>query len=429
MVSVDDVPSGLACGCVCIVCKRPLVAKKGRVQSHHFAHRAGEFDPDCERVGETLLHRYAKDVLSREKQILLPSVSGADEWGPLEVFREGLVAFDSVELERRFGDVIPDVVGHLRSRDLFIEFKVTHACPYEKLQKLKRLDVGVLEIDLSLYREKRLDELDDIIIRHAPRKTLQSRAIDGLPKALAERSRRLRKSLPLDLDDFAREMAARRPATLGGTLLFDISDATSRDHILAHESTAMNFFSVAGAEWKAWVLMEMRSRGWLAPFDLVSSMPHSFTIPGYREMDARLAYYAREYEGLRLFTCTETVKDFLEAMVDRGYLSGNDRGRFHIVRDHDQSADVYERSVVIISAIMTMLDIGMEHFDHRAWFGDACRGRASLGRSNLVPEERRALERDLVVLARQVAEEGRLPTNDLGLSQHISLPAANWPAG
>ncbi|MGN5043167.1 competence protein CoiA family protein [Aeromonas sp. 3P] len=38
IVSIEDVPSGKACGCTCIDCNEPLVAKKGEVNRHHFAH-------------------------------------------------------------------------------------------------------------------------------------------------------------------------------------------------------------------------------------------------------------------------------------------------------------------------------------------------------------------------------------------------------
>jgi hypothetical protein len=35
---VAEVPRGLKCGCYCADCKGPLVAKKGEVKAHHFAH-------------------------------------------------------------------------------------------------------------------------------------------------------------------------------------------------------------------------------------------------------------------------------------------------------------------------------------------------------------------------------------------------------
>jgi hypothetical protein len=39
IVGVDDVPNGDACGCFCLSCKTPVIAKHGNVLAHHFAHK------------------------------------------------------------------------------------------------------------------------------------------------------------------------------------------------------------------------------------------------------------------------------------------------------------------------------------------------------------------------------------------------------
>ncbi len=38
LVHISQVQQGLACGCVCPQCKKPLVARSGSVLVHHFAH-------------------------------------------------------------------------------------------------------------------------------------------------------------------------------------------------------------------------------------------------------------------------------------------------------------------------------------------------------------------------------------------------------
>jgi competence CoiA-like predicted nuclease len=38
LISIDEVESGLACDCFCPACKKQLIAKKGKVNVHHFAH-------------------------------------------------------------------------------------------------------------------------------------------------------------------------------------------------------------------------------------------------------------------------------------------------------------------------------------------------------------------------------------------------------
>lgn len=41
VVSIDDVPSGLKCNCICPNCNVRLIAKKGKKNVHHFAHVNG----------------------------------------------------------------------------------------------------------------------------------------------------------------------------------------------------------------------------------------------------------------------------------------------------------------------------------------------------------------------------------------------------
>ncbi len=59
-VHVSAVPRGLACACICPYCEQPLVAKKGDVNEHHFAHHRD--NPDC--TPESWLHAAAKQMLA-----------------------------------------------------------------------------------------------------------------------------------------------------------------------------------------------------------------------------------------------------------------------------------------------------------------------------------------------------------------------------
>ena len=71
ITNINDVESGLKCGCVCPACREPLVAKKGKKMMHHFAHHAGH---SCEYGYESSLHLAAKEILSRAKRMTLPAV-------------------------------------------------------------------------------------------------------------------------------------------------------------------------------------------------------------------------------------------------------------------------------------------------------------------------------------------------------------------
>ena len=68
LVSVKEVSSGLACGCVCPRCKQRLVAKKGEIKVHHFAHHNA--DP-CDYAVEVAVHMLARQMLEEAKRIKL----------------------------------------------------------------------------------------------------------------------------------------------------------------------------------------------------------------------------------------------------------------------------------------------------------------------------------------------------------------------
>ena len=164
-VSIDDVPSGLACNCVCAACQRPLVARKGSQRTHHFAHRPGD---DCERAGETTLHRAAKQLLVERRQLWLPEFRGTSttwltesmQWAPMwsqcrdwitgTIYEAQLVVADKVDVEVALGEVRADVVVVTGDgRELLVEIRVTHAVDEEKRDRIHARGRACVEIDLS----------------------------------------------------------------------------------------------------------------------------------------------------------------------------------------------------------------------------------------------------------------------------------------
>ena len=148
-MSVENVESGLKCGCICPSCGEPLVAKKGTKRMHHFSHYSGH---NCEYGYETSLHLAAKDILSKANRIVLPAVYIHFPNSPKasELYCEAKeIQIERVELEQRFQDVIPDVVIYAGGKQLFLEVYVTHAIDDIKLAKLKKSNISTIEIDLS----------------------------------------------------------------------------------------------------------------------------------------------------------------------------------------------------------------------------------------------------------------------------------------
>ena len=60
-IHIADVPRGLACNSICPNCKAALVAKKGRIKQHHFAHAS---EPGSGCTPESYLHATAKILLA-----------------------------------------------------------------------------------------------------------------------------------------------------------------------------------------------------------------------------------------------------------------------------------------------------------------------------------------------------------------------------
>jgi hypothetical protein len=146
-----------------------LVARKGNIVTHHFAHHKSS---DCANALETALHLAAKQIFERHKKIRLPAVHSYVGSGRVELHPEQMVEVDHVHLEKRQDDVVPDVILDLRGRYLFVEIAVTHFVEAEKEKKLKNMGISTIEIDLSsLDRQITLDVLESILVEQIGRKT------------------------------------------------------------------------------------------------------------------------------------------------------------------------------------------------------------------------------------------------------------------
>lgn len=162
---VSEVERGLKCGCVCPACGEKLVARKGRQVMHHFAHYATQ---NCEYGYESSLHLAAKEILSQVKRMVIPPVylRFPNSWkGSFLLCDAKEIAFDRVELEKRFDSVVPDVVVYAGEKFLFIEIFVTHCVDKAKLDKLRAANISTIEIDLRKIDESvKTEELTALLV-------------------------------------------------------------------------------------------------------------------------------------------------------------------------------------------------------------------------------------------------------------------------
>lgn len=170
LVSISEVSEqekGLKCNCFCPGCGARLQAKIGSgKKQRHFAHN----NETCDIIGaqQTALHLLTKDIIEESGEIFLPpltvkidEIPGKDRYKgfihqmPNEmVYVQGkLVKCESVVLEKRISQIIPDVLVKIRGKVCLIEVAVTHFVDREKKNKIKELGYSTIEIDLSSLYE------------------------------------------------------------------------------------------------------------------------------------------------------------------------------------------------------------------------------------------------------------------------------------
>lgn len=167
LLHVSEVERGAACGCVCPACGGNLVARKGEINIHHFAHADGR---ECRRAAETTLHRLAKASLLQAGYILLPAPYASVEASVIydrsgsgfTVKRRfpltagdgpGGVRYDveNATLEKRLGDIIPDLIVTIKGVPLLVEVVVAHGIDVEKRRVIQRMGLSALIVDLRHY--------------------------------------------------------------------------------------------------------------------------------------------------------------------------------------------------------------------------------------------------------------------------------------
>lgn len=152
--SVEEVARGLSCECVCPTCGDKVIARQGEVREWHFAHVSGA---ECENAAEGALHRAAKQLLLESGGMTIPeirvnaSVTLTDgRTGSGEAYRpESWIDFQQVEAEKSFGNIRPDILAVTGGEMLFVEVAVTHFVDDEKREKLSKLHIPTVEIDIS----------------------------------------------------------------------------------------------------------------------------------------------------------------------------------------------------------------------------------------------------------------------------------------
>ena len=167
MLHVSEVESGLACGCRCAACGGVLVARKGAINEHHFGHHASQ---PCRTAVETALHKLAKQILEERRELLLPAVDARDRGRHFVLRKARTYGFDTAVLEQPLEGLIPDVIVTKGEHRLLVEIVVTHRCGLEKIERIRRMGISAVEIDLSkVPRDADAAAIEQALCVEAPR--------------------------------------------------------------------------------------------------------------------------------------------------------------------------------------------------------------------------------------------------------------------
>jgi hypothetical protein len=181
IVYISDVPKGLECNCTCPHCGNTLIAKKGSVREHHFAHYNSI---DCGQAGETALHLFAKQILAEQQIVQLPDclssvnledLNGVDHFNQDYLSGE-MVHLKEIQTEPKLNGYQPDLTAIINDHiNLDIEIKVTHAVDEQKSNAQANRKKEMIEIDLSnLARDSNPEVIKNAVLFTAPRTYIYS---------------------------------------------------------------------------------------------------------------------------------------------------------------------------------------------------------------------------------------------------------------
>ncbi len=141
LLTIEEVEGGLSCDCVCPACKNQLIARKGNIKAHHFAHYKSI---DCLSGQETALHIISKKLIEKSKTFKTPILFYPDT--SFEIFDETEIIFDNVKLEKKIGEIIPDIIIESKGKQLLVEIVVNNPISWQKLQRIRSYNLPVIEV-------------------------------------------------------------------------------------------------------------------------------------------------------------------------------------------------------------------------------------------------------------------------------------------
>lgn len=324
-----------------------MVAKKGPVQTHHFAHYSDRDGSSCSSAGETALHKFAKAVLDQRLEIALPEMVVSSDGDREVIVQPTKLVFDRAILETKDGAVVPDVMLELRDRRLIVEFKVTHPCDDVKIARIRAMNVGAIEIDLSQYRDRPLDEIGYDILYKAPRLWLHNPREPDARERLAQRALRRAEAREREVKEYRAKYCHRLAAAKAGGGACE--SALRRDGL--NELINLNIdgagcFIVALAEWQSAIVLDLlasRQKPFRTRNGLTGLVRRGWIDPKFQSVTDDVAAALKE-SGLPFASPSMTVEGYLRQLERLGFV-------------HSARSDIWRASDSLLATILEARDL------------------------------------------------------------------------
>ena len=226
-------------------CGAELIARKGDVRAHHFAHASGAAR-SCKDAHVNALSKFAADALKRFRRVRIPQIRGKVQTTPFAEARpEVFDAYGGVRIARCAGD---------DRRELCILFKVKRGKAPPLKEKFAESGVSAMVVDLSQFRNLPDERIATAMAFEAERSWLHnarhpeaetSRAGDAITRANS--SRRTRK----------RVWGSPSPAQLPR---IEMSATAERSRAEADSNRTEPSARMSQNEWDTLSLAELRSK-------------------------------------------------------------------------------------------------------------------------------------------------------------------------
>lgn len=195
-------------------CGAELIARKGDVRAHHFAHASGAAR-SCKDAHVNALSKFAADALKRFRKVRIPQIRGKARPTPfVEVRPEIFDGYGGVRIARGTGD---------DRRELCILFKVKRGKTPPLTEKFVKSGVSAMVVDLSKFRNLPDERIATAIAFEAERSWLHntrhpeavtSQAKDAISRAKLSRRTRKRQwgsPSPTELPRIEKNVPIERP--------------------------------------------------------------------------------------------------------------------------------------------------------------------------------------------------------------------------